>query len=586
MRPFSFLPILLALILLAPAGLHLHAQVAPAALPAKVDALFAEWNKPGNPGAAVGVVHQGKLVFAKGYGEADLETGARIGPETIFHVASLSKQFTAYAIVMLAQQGKLSLDDDIRTHLPEVPDFGKTITVRHLIHHTSGLRDQWALLAMAGWQLDDVITKQHIFNLVSRQKELNAAPGTEFSYSNTNYTLLAEIVSRVGKQPFPDWMRDHLFRPLGMKNTFFYDDHERIVRNRAYSFYKGTDPAQPGYRKSVLSYANAGATSLFTTVTDLARWIGNFQKQLVGGPAAMAQLLERGRLAKGDSLPYAFALFHGKYKGLAQYGHDGADAGYRSFLCYFPKADYGFIVLSNAGDFNPGRSAFAMADLYLAGQLQEDKPAQPAPAVAAGSGHAVDGKLLDQYAGEYQLAPGFVLAIRRDGSRLTGQATGQPQFELMASSDSTFALKGVEARITFHKPVNGKAPRLTLHQNGNYPATRVEAYAPTKEELQQYTGKYYSPELETIYTISLKQDTLRLSHVHYGEAPIKALAKDRLEAPWRLLQSFILTQNMVFARNASGEITGLRISNGRVKNLWFKRLPADFGEEKSPVATK
>jgi CubicO group peptidase (beta-lactamase class C family) len=213
MHRSSFYRMLLAVCLPAVLVSSVNAQRIPSSLAPKTDALFAEWNKPGSPGAAIGVVHQGKLIYAKGFGEADLETGARIGPQTIFHAASLAKQFTAYAITLLAQQGKLAYDNDIRQYLPEVPDFGKKITIGHLIHHTSGLRDQWALLTMAGWRMDDVISKEHIFNLVKRQKELNFEPGSEFAYSNTNYTLLAEIVARVGKQPFPDWMRQQVFAP-------------------------------------------------------------------------------------------------------------------------------------------------------------------------------------------------------------------------------------------------------------------------------------------------------------------------------------------------------------------------------------
>lgn len=586
MRYFKCLSLLIASTLLNGSINWASAQGTPSALSAKVDALFAEWNKPGSPGAAVGVVHRGKLIYAKGFGEADLETGARIGSETVFHIASLSKQFTAYAIVLLAQEGKLSLDEDIRLYLPEVPDFGKKITIRNLIHHTSGLRDQWALLAMAGRRLDDVITKQHILNLVKRQRELNFDPGTQFSYSNTNYTLLAEIVSRVGRQPFPDWMREHVFTPLGMKNTLFYDDHERIVKNRAYSFYKDPNPAKASYRKSVLSYANVGATGLFTTVTDLSKWLANFQDTRVGNTATMTQMLERGRLTKGDTLPYSFALFQGKYKGLTQYVHDGADAGYRSFMCYFPKEAYGFIVLSNAGEFNPAQSAYAMADIYLADHIKEDKPTGPAAGTPEAKGHQVDGKRLDQYAGDFQLAPGFVVSFKREGSRFVGQATGQPPFELFALSDTTFQLKVAPARVTFHKPVNGKVTRLTWHQGGDLIASRVEAFAPPKEQLHQYTGKYYSPELETIYTISLRNDTLQLAHVQYGETPLKPVAKDRFETPWQLLQFFHLTQAITLVRNVNDEIIGLRISNGRVQNLWFKRLADDFEGDKPPVARK
>ena len=467
------------------------AQTPSDSLAAKVDKLFTEWNGPGRPGAAVGVVHGGKLIYAKGFGEADVETGAPIGPETIFHVASISKQFTAYGIVLLAQEGKLLLDDDIRKYLPEVPNFGQKITIRQLIHHTSGLRDQWALLVMAGWQLSDVITKEHVFNLVRRQQDLNFAPGAEHLYCNTGYTLLAEIVARVGKQPFREWMQQRVFAPLGMKNTLFYDDCERIVKNRAYSFHKSDDPTADGYKKSILNYSNAGATSLFTTVTDLARWISNFSAHAIGTKTTMAQLLERGLLTNGDTIPYAFALSHGKFKGLSYYGHSGSDAGFRAYMNYFPNEDYGFIVLSNLAQANPTAKALEVAAIYLAPYLQKNTPTAPPVANAPG----VDDK-------------------------------------------------------------------------------------PVKFIGTDYVGRYYSPELETIYTIRQKNDSLQLVHVHHGEVMLKSTGKDKFVAPWWFIQTIDVV------RTPQNAVVGLRISNGRVRNLWLKRLPDDFEDGKPPVARK
>lgn len=554
----------------------------PANLTAKADSLFASWNKPGSPGAAVGVVYQGKLIYAKGFGEADLETGAPIGPETIFHVASVSKQFTAYAIVLLAQEGKLSLDDDIHKYLPEVPDFDKTITIRHLIHHTSGLRDQWNLLAMAGWQLDDVITKEHIFNLVRRQKELNFEPGSAYTYCNTGYTLLAEIVARVGKKPYREWMQERVFKPLGMKNTLFYDDDERIVKGRAYSFHKAQGTSANAYQKSILSYANAGATSLFTTVNDLARWIGNFRSPTVGNAATMTQMLQRGRLTKGDSIPYAFALVHETYKGLAYYGHGGADAGFRSFIGYFPKQDYGFIVLSNEAEFNPTKKALDLASLYLAPYLKEEKPVKAPVASSPAGVYAIDPTLFDQYAGDYELTeqPGFVLTFKREGRRFFILPTGQGQSEIFPSSDTTFFSRIVDAQVVFHRPKTGKVSQITLVQNGRHPGNRVKPYQATTDQKKQLVGKYYSPELETFYTISLNEDTLKLVHVHHGEVSLTASANDQLQAPWWFVQSIKIV------RNPASQIIGLRMSNGRVQNLWFKRLPDEFGTEKPPTASK
>ncbi|MBA4054623.1 MAG: hypothetical protein C0490_07925, partial [Marivirga sp.] len=220
------------------------------------------------PGVSIAVQKDGKLIYSKGFGYADLEYDIKNTPTTIFHIASVSKQFTAFAIAMLADQGKLKLTDDIRKYLPELHDFGSVITINHLVHHTSGMRDQWSLLMMSGWRLDDVITQEQIMRVIGRQTDLNFKPGEEMLYCNTGFTLMAEIVHRITGESFAEWTKKNIFDPLDMKNTLFYDDHEKIVKNRAYSYYE----VPGGFKKSVLNFANAGATSLFTTVEDLSLW--------------------------------------------------------------------------------------------------------------------------------------------------------------------------------------------------------------------------------------------------------------------------------------------------------------------------
>ncbi|TLV02220.1 serine hydrolase [Dyadobacter luticola] len=561
-------PLLLICLLLLQNLVHGQAQ---APVPTdKIDALFKEWDKAGMPGVAVGVVHGGKLIYAKGFGEADLETGVKITPETIFHVASVSKQFTAFAVVMLAEQGKLSLDDDIRKYLPEIPDFGKTITIRQLAHHTSGLRDQWNLLAMAGWQLDDVITKQHVFNLITRQRELNFEPGSAHSYCNTGYTLLAEIVSRVTKQPFDYWMERNVFKQLGLKNTLFYDNQEKIVKGRAYSFHRTPGAMGPTmFSKSILSYGNVGATSLFTTVNDMALWIDNFKNPQVGTQATIKQMLEKGRLNKGDTIQYAFGLVHGMYKGLSYFGHGGADAGYRSNIAYFPKEDYGFIVLSNQAEFDGGKKVFEMVDVLLPNSIKEDKAVAKTPEKKEVK---FDSLLFGPYMGTYALteAPGVKLTFKKEGSTYTAQVTGQPWFPIFPSSDSTFFWKVVDAAVTFHKSKDKQVSRITLHQNGDHPATRSETEVAATFPLEQYAGRYYSPELETFYIIEAKDKALKIRHVHHGEADLNVVSKDKLSSSWWFVGSI----DMI--RDASGNVSGLKMSNGRVMNLRFKKIPDDF----------
>ncbi len=353
----------------------------------QVDELFAPWDNKDSPGAAIAVVQNGAIVYKKGYGMANLEYDIPNSPSTVFHIASVSKQFTAFSILLLEKAGKLSLDDDIRKYIPEVPDFGKTITLRHLATHTSGLRDQWNLLAMAGWRLDDVITKEHVLKLISKQKALNFNPGEEFVYCNTGFTLLAEVVARVSGQSFAEFTQANIFSPLKMKSTLFYDDHEKIVKNRAYSYHENN-----GYKKSVLSYANVGATSLFTTAEDLSLWAVNFSNPVVGDSALIRKLNTLAVLNNGKTFGGALGQFVGKYKDLNEIQHGGADAGYRSFLTRFPDEKFSVVVLSNAAEFNSGDMAHKVVDIYLKDKIKTE----PAMAIKKEESPKTAGVSVDQ----------------------------------------------------------------------------------------------------------------------------------------------------------------------------------------------
>ena len=332
----------------------------------KPNELFAQWDNPDAPGFAVAVVRDGKIVYRSACGAANLEYGIPITSRTIFHVASVSKQFTCFAVALLAQEGKLSFDDEVRRFLPEVPDFGKRITIRHLIHHTSGLRDQWDLLVLAGWRMDDVITKSDVLGLVRRQEELNFDPGERHLYCNTGYTLLGLIVERVSGQSLREFCAARLFEPLGMADTHFHDDHTHIVPNRAYSYRPKRDG---GFQKAVLSYAVVGATSLFTTTEDMAKWQQNLTTGLVGGSDLVSQMLERGRLNDGRDIPYAFGLIHGTHRGTATISHSGGDAGFRSHVARFPELRASVVLLGNLSSLPTGELARSVADVVLADEL-------------------------------------------------------------------------------------------------------------------------------------------------------------------------------------------------------------------------
>jgi CubicO group peptidase (beta-lactamase class C family) len=527
----------------------------------RVDQLFAPWDVPGSPGAALAVARDGAIVYERGYGLAQLEYDVPITPTTVFHVASVSKQFTAFAVTMLAEEGKLSLDDDIRIHLPEVPDFGDTITIRHLIHHTSGLRDQWVLLAMAGWRLDDVITRDQIMRLVRRQRELNFAPGDEILYCNTGYTLLAEIVERVTGQSFAEWTAGNIFQPLGMTNTHFHDDHELVVPNRAYSYARRGD----GYRKEVLSYANVGATSLFTTVRDLVKWEENLTDGKVGGPAVIEAMHTRGILNDGDTLSYAFGLGIGEYRGLRTVGHSGGDAGFRSYVVRYPDEDVAVVVLSNLGDFSPSSMARRVADVYLAERLEDEEPEPASEPESERPAVEVDSAIYDDYAGDYQIGP-EVVTVFRDGDRLWAQGPNGPRLELVPESETRFFVPAQDVYVTFERNEAGEVDRFIASEGDEETeAQRIERFVPEEIGLAEYTGDYHSEELGTTYTLVVRDDALVATHVRHDPIPLTPSAPDAFNGnTW-------FFGDVQFERDDDGSITGFRVTSGRVRGLLFMR---------------
>ena len=294
----------LIFLLLTPLGVL--SQNLPDSIVSKIDSVFKSYTRT-TPGCAIAIVKKGNVVFQKGYGSANLEYSIPIEPTTIFHIASESKQYVAFCMLLLQKEGKLSIDDDIRKYLDYVPDFGHKITIRHLIYHTSGLRDQWQLLANAGWQLDDVITQEHVIKLVSKQRALNFTPGDEWMYCNTGYTLMAEIVKKVSGLTLRQYTEKNIFMPLGMKDTHFHDNYQELVPGRAYSY---TPNVFRKFEHAVLSYSIVGATSLFTTVLDEVKWLQNFETGTVGGKDLVEKMHEVGVLNNGKNyhMPLDFRL--------------------------------------------------------------------------------------------------------------------------------------------------------------------------------------------------------------------------------------------------------------------------------------
>ena len=533
----------------------------------QIDQLFTAYNNPQTPGAAVAVTKDGKIIFKKGYGSADLEYNIPITPATIFHIASLSKQFTAFSILLLEGEGKLSINDDIRKYIPEVPDFGKVITLNQLMHHISGLRDQWDLLALAGWRLDDIITKAQVLRLVSRQKDLNFNPGDEFLYCNTGFTLLAEVVARVSGQTFTEFTRIHIFQPLKMNNTLFYNDCEKIVKNRAYSYHADST----GLKKSILSYSVVGATSLFTTVEDLSLWAMNFENPVVGKDI-IEKMNMKGILNKGDTIGYAMGQGIGVYKGLKFNAHDGADAGYRTSLWRFPDQKFSVNVLSNFASFNPSGMAMRIADIYLKDKEVTKTPKKEEEANTENKASSdnkslkVDHDTLMAYCGKYELDPGEMATVSLENESLFVEAPGLPKTSMTTISSTTFDVNTVSARVTFLRDESGKVVKLKAQMNGEeHFAMKMPDFDPSKVNLAEYAGDFYSSELSTTYSIVVESGKLIARHFRTGDIHLVSAKPDQFTGDqWYF-------GNIEFIRD-NNTITGCKVSTGRVRNLTFVRM--------------
>ena len=521
---------------------------------ARIDAIFEAMSRPDAPGCALGVMRGGAVVYTKGYGAANLEYDVPVTPSSVFHVASVSKQFTAAAVALLEADGKLSLDDDVRTHVPEVPDFGKTITLRHLAHHTSGLRDQWDLLAMAGWRWEaDVVTTADVLDITSRQTALNFDPGAEHLYSNTGYTLLGVVVERVSGKSLREFARERIFEPLGMRSTHFHDDHQMVVRNRAYAYTRARDV----WRQSIPDFDTVGATSLFTTVEDLARWDRNFSTRQVGGAALAALQDARGTLSSGRSIDYALGLVHGTYRGVRTVAHGGSDAGYRAHFVRYPEQGLSIAVLCGFPTSTPGSLAARVADVYL---FDGKPPADEPDEAGRSSGLSADdlGRLEGVYIdpttdipvrvsvrdGRVHLARGGEEAMRPDGERSFRNAAGSVTLEVLPS--------GGPARLRLTE-ATGHAADLTAAP----PAPGDDA------SLEAFVGVYRSDELGTEYRVARGAGGLELTHRKLEPQPMQPSFADAFRVRGR---------SMTFQRDAAGRVTGFTLSSARVRKIRFVRV--------------
>jgi len=334
-----------------------------AAESARLDSIFSDFSDPAAPGCALAVVRDGRFAFSRGYGSANLDYGVPIDGRSVFYLASVSKQFTAAAVALAAAEGRISLDDDIRLYIPELPDYGTSITVRQLVHHTSGLRDYLTLISLSGRRGDDHWTDAALLELIARQRGTNFPPGSEYLYSNTGYVLLAEIIGRATDSSLRRYADERIFQPLGMRDTHFHDDAGEIVPRRVIGYARDEDG---GFRLNHwFAFDKVGDGGLYSTAEDLARWEENFFSGRVGGAPFLEQMQQRGVLANGDTLQYAFGLMHDTHRGLPTVGHGGGLAGFRTMTLRFPEERFSVVVLCNTPEANSVQLAQRVASVLL-----------------------------------------------------------------------------------------------------------------------------------------------------------------------------------------------------------------------------
>jgi CubicO group peptidase (beta-lactamase class C family) len=446
-------------LLVALAALSVPASVA-AQSRGDVDRVFAKWTSS-TPGCAVGVSVAGKPVLARGYGMADLERGVPITADTILETGSVAKQFTAAAVLLLERDGRLSLDDEVRKHIPELPDYGTPLTIRHMLTHTSGLRDWGSVAGIGGWPRGSrAYTQAHVLDIVSRQRALNFAPGTRYSYTNTGYNLAAMIVARVSGMPFAEFTKRRIFEPLGMTHSSWRDDFTRIVKDRAQAY----SPQGDGYRLE-MPFENAhGNGGMLTTVGDLLKWTNNFASPKVGDAAFVRQQIERGRFTDGSVHGYAMGLQVGTYRGVREISHGGATAGYRTQLSLYPDQGVAVAVLCNATNVSAGAAGTAVADLYLAGKLTEPA-APPAPAATENATPpALSAAQLQELAGRYTSDEAEVVmnAVVEDGA-LVLKRRPATTIRLSPADVDVFTAPGL-GRITFRRDAAGRVTAFSVTQ--------------------------------------------------------------------------------------------------------------------------
>lgn len=524
----------------------------------KVDSIVVSWNHPNAPGGVVGMMSKGKLIYIKPFGLSSLGYDIPNTDSTIFNVGSISKQFTAIGIVKLYLEGKLSLDDDIRIYLPELPVFEHKITIRHLLHHTSGLRDIHSILILAGWRIHDPRSNKDLYEIMKRQKDLNFAPGDEYLYSNTNYILMAMIIEKLTGENFGQWMKEKIFLPLGLTRTYVQDVATRVVKGNATSYIQQQDKS---FLRSVEYWNYTGTGNVHTTAKDLLTWLSNFSNPTHGWENAFKLIQTTDRLNNGAYSNYAFGLEIDNIDGIKRIGHGGAVGGFRSYVCTFPNQVISIVVMTNYSSSDPRRKIKSISEIILpqlaTNSNQEEKAFKEFRAVPNNNLVRYEGNYWDgDAARKIYLKNDTLWYFMNTGDESPLQYIGNEEFIVMPKAmwKVKFDFEGEKVKSM----IEGSSKNRNTY----------EPFLPvviTNKYLSDFVGKYYSPELDTYYSFSVFNDTLIGYHSRHGAFRMEAQVKKDL------FKGKVPFQTINFIRDKNSSIIGMRISNERAKNVWFEK---------------
>jgi len=530
-----------------------------------IDSIFTEWNKENVPGCALGIMKEGKLIYAKGYGMANMEYDIPNSASSVFRIGSTSKQFTAACIILLAEQEKLSLEDKLNSFYPDFPEYAKRITIRNLLNHTSGIRDYLTISYLKGYSDDEYYEDKDIMKWLINQTELNFKPGDEYLYSNSGYWLLGQIVNKVAEMNMADFAEKEIFEPLGMNNTHFHNDHTQIVKNRASGYVPNSNDS---YKISMTTLDMIGDGGIFTTINDIKKWDDAYYESSVLSKEFWNMMTQQGILNNGEVIDYASGLMISKYKGLKTVRHGGAFVGFRAELLRFPEQKLSIAIFANRGDANPSRMANQVADIILKERFKiaevetQDKNDNKKQELV----HLKTSEL-ENFTGHYWNDAGSYtrkIYVKNDTLRYYRSETNESDLVPLSKNEFKMINVGGDILVKFDENEEGNHT-MSFIANGGKPIISHE-YQPkayTNKELVGFVGVYYSKELDVNYTLEMENNLLILYINNNKKSPLKSI-----------MTNFFTNEDygtLHFNRDEDGELTGFRLAAGRVKNLKFKK---------------